>query len=100
MRSLWRAGIIEADEQVIFPAASLMTVTQPPVSRCQICHRTVAYRPGSLSEALTEHSRQAHPKALGLLLGGLRRLPGSTVTGVHCLTRAGRKTASGYKTRL
>jgi hypothetical protein len=26
-----------------------VTVTQLPVTRCQICHRTVAYRPGSLS---------------------------------------------------
>jgi hypothetical protein len=45
-----------------FPVA----VTQLPVTRCQICHRTVAYRPGSLSEVLTEHYRQAHPEALAL----------------------------------
>jgi len=31
-----------------------MIVTQLPVTRCQICHRTVAYRPGSLSEVLTQ----------------------------------------------
>jgi hypothetical protein len=37
-----------------------------PVTRCQICHRTVAYRPGNLSEALTEHYRGAHPEALGI----------------------------------
>jgi hypothetical protein len=43
-----------------------VTVTQLPVTRCQICHRTVAYRPGSLSEVLTEHYRRAHPEALGL----------------------------------
>jgi hypothetical protein len=43
-----------------------VTVTQPPLTRCQICHRTVAYRPGSLSQALTEHYRRAHPEALGL----------------------------------
>ena len=30
------------------------------------CQRTVAYRPGTLSEALTEHYRRAHPEALGL----------------------------------
>jgi hypothetical protein len=33
---------------------------------CKICHRTVAYRPGSLSEVLTEHYRRAHPEALGI----------------------------------
>ena len=43
-----------------------VTVTQLPVTRCEICHRTVAYRPGSLSEVLTEHYRRAHPQALGL----------------------------------
>jgi hypothetical protein len=43
-----------------------VTVTQLPVTRCEICHRTVAYRPGSLSEVLTEHYRQAHPEAFGL----------------------------------
>ena len=43
-----------------------VTVTRLPVTRCQICRRTVAYRPGSLSEVLTEHYRRAHPEALGL----------------------------------
>jgi hypothetical protein len=43
-----------------------VTITQLPLTRCQICHRTVAYRPGSLSEALTEHYRRAHPEALDL----------------------------------
>jgi hypothetical protein len=43
-----------------------VTVTQLPVTRCQICHRTVAFRPGSLTEVLTEHYRRAHPEALGL----------------------------------
>ena len=42
-----------------------VTVNQLPVTRCEICHRTVAYRPGTLSEVLTEHYRQAHPEALG-----------------------------------
>jgi hypothetical protein len=45
-----------------FPVA----VTYLPVTRCQICHRTVAYRPGNLSEVLTEHYRRAHPGALGI----------------------------------
>ena len=43
-----------------------VTVTHLPVTRCQICRQTVAYRPGSLSEVLTEHYRWAHPEALGL----------------------------------
>jgi hypothetical protein len=43
-----------------------VTITHLPVARCQICHRTVAYRPGSLSEVLTEHYRRAHPEALGV----------------------------------
>ena len=30
-------------------------------------HRAVAYRPGSLSEVLTEHYRRAHPGALAIL---------------------------------
>jgi hypothetical protein len=43
-----------------------VTVTQLPVTRCEICHRTVAYRPGCLSEILTEHYRRAHPDVLGV----------------------------------
>jgi hypothetical protein len=55
-------GIIESNEQVTFP----VTITQLPVARCPICHRTVAYRPGYLREVLTEHYRRAHPEALDL----------------------------------
>jgi hypothetical protein len=43
-----------------FPVA----VTYLPVTRCQICNRTVAYRPGNLTEVLTEHYRRDHPEAL------------------------------------
>jgi hypothetical protein len=43
-----------------------VTITRLPVTRCQICHRTVAYRPGNLSEVLTEHYRRAHLEARGL----------------------------------
>jgi hypothetical protein len=43
-----------------------VTVTQLPVTRCEICQRTVAYQPGALSEVLTEHYRRAHPERLGL----------------------------------
>jgi hypothetical protein len=44
-----------------------VTVTHLPVTRCQICHRTIAYHPGNVSEVLTEHYRQAHTQALGSL---------------------------------
>jgi hypothetical protein len=43
-----------------------VTVAQLPVTRCQICDRTLAYRPGNVSEVLTEHYRRAHPEALGI----------------------------------
>lgn len=42
-----------------------MTVTRLPVTRCQICKRTLAYRPGEASAVLTEHYRRVHPEALG-----------------------------------
>ena len=43
-----------------------VTVTQLPVTGCEICRRTVAYRPGRLSEVLTEHYLRAHPEVLGV----------------------------------
>jgi hypothetical protein len=43
-----------------------VTVTHLPVTRCQICHRTVPCRPGYLSEVVTGHSRRAYPQAPGL----------------------------------
>lgn len=43
-----------------------VTVTQLPVVRCDVCGRTVAYRPGTVSETLTEHYRRAHPDQLGI----------------------------------
>ena len=64
-RSPGTDGIIEAmsnSDSRRFP----VTVTRLPVTRCQVCHRTVAYRPGSLSEVLTEHYRRVHPETLGL----------------------------------
>jgi len=39
-----------------------VTVTHLPVTRCQICDRAVVYRPGTLTEVLTEHYRRAHPE--------------------------------------
>jgi hypothetical protein len=52
-----------------------VTVTQLPVTRCQLCHRTVAYRPGNLTGVLTEHYRRAHPEALDLASGSRSRRP-------------------------
>src|SRR6201992_2900433 len=43
-----------------------VTVTQLPVTRCQLCERTVAYRPGEASAALTKHYELRHKDALGL----------------------------------
>ena len=58
-------GIIEPNEQLKFTS---FPCHRHPASghRCEICQRTMAYRPGALSEALTEHYRRAHPEALGL----------------------------------
>jgi hypothetical protein len=41
-----------------------VTVTRLPVSRCQICQRTIASRTGQASAALTEHYRREHPEIL------------------------------------
>ena len=43
-----------------------VTVTHLPVTRCQICHHTVACRPRKASDVLTEHYRRAHPETLGI----------------------------------
>lgn len=58
-----RPGIIEVMSKSSsrrFP----VTITQLPVTRCQICDRTVAYRPGKISEVLTEHYLRVHPEKL------------------------------------
>ena len=44
-----------------------VTVTHLPVTHCQICDRTLGYRPGSISDVLTEHCRWACPEPLGIL---------------------------------
>jgi hypothetical protein len=41
-----------------------VTVTQLPVTRCEICGRTLAYRPGKASEVLTAHYTKTHPDEL------------------------------------
>ncbi len=46
-----------------------VTVTRLPVTRCDICQRTVAYRPevpGAASAALTRHYQLMHKEALGM----------------------------------
>ena len=43
-----------------------VTVTHLPITRCQICDRTLAYRPGTISQALTGHYRRVHREALGV----------------------------------
>ena len=35
-----------------------VTVAQLPVTRCQVCHRTVAYRPGAVTEVLTDGAEE------------------------------------------
>jgi hypothetical protein len=44
-----------------------VTVSQLPVTRCEICQRTVAYRPGEASAALTKHYELRHKDALGVI---------------------------------
>lgn len=41
-----------------------VTVTQLPVVRCEICRRTIAYRPGQASTVLTDHYHKDHPDTL------------------------------------
>jgi hypothetical protein len=59
-RPAWHHEAVSSRSSRHFP----VTVSQLPVVRCQICKRTVAYRPGKISEVLTEHYRRAHPEAL------------------------------------
>jgi hypothetical protein len=41
-----------------------VTVTRLPVLRCQLCQRTIAYRPGEASAVLTKHYHDKHKDAL------------------------------------
>jgi hypothetical protein len=74
MACAWAEGTVIATDLASLTVMSTsqsrrypVTITRLPVTRCQICDRTVAYRPGSISEVLTEHYRRAHPQALGIL---------------------------------
>jgi hypothetical protein len=35
-----------------------------PLTRCEICGRTLAYQPGQASAVLTKHYHRMHPEAL------------------------------------
>jgi len=41
-----------------------VTVTRLPLTRCEICGRTLAYQPGQASAVLTKHYHRMHPEAL------------------------------------
>jgi hypothetical protein len=41
-----------------------VTVSRLPVTRCEVCGRTLAYRPGQASAVLTQHYNRMHPEAL------------------------------------
>jgi hypothetical protein len=43
---------------------SPVTVTQLPLTRCQVCGRPVAHRPGEAGRELTRHYERAHPEVL------------------------------------
>ena len=38
--------------------------TRLPLTRCEICGRTLAYQPGQASAVLTKHYLRMHPEAL------------------------------------
>ena len=61
--------MMESDECATFPPRFPLTVTHLPVTRCQICDRTLACQPGNISEVQTEHYLRAHPEALGIPAG-------------------------------
>jgi len=41
-----------------------VTVTRLPLTRCEVCGRTLAYQPGQASAVLTKHYLRMHPEAL------------------------------------
>jgi hypothetical protein len=46
-----------------------VTVTRLPLTRCEICGRTLAYQPGQASAVLTKHYLRMHPEALSEATG-------------------------------
>ena len=49
-----------------------VTVSRLPVTRCEVCGRTLAYRPGQASAVLTQHYNRMHPDALADASGKTR----------------------------
>jgi hypothetical protein len=64
-RSLRRAGVMKMMSKSRSRRFTV-TVTHLPVTRCQICHRTVAYPLSNISDVLTGHYRRAHPEVLAI----------------------------------
>jgi hypothetical protein len=65
-----------------------VTVTQLPVTRSEICHCTVAYRPGGLSEVLTEQPSAGCPH--------YHAVPSSASITPDNLAGAGRRSVSDH----
>ena len=65
-----------------------VTVTQLPVTRCEICQRTVAFRPGEASAALTKHYELRHKDALGLSAAADAELSVPAAAPLPALSRA------------
>lgn len=58
--------MLEGDEYATFPP--LPGDRYPPAGHpLPDLDRTLAYRPGNISEVLTEHYRRDHPEAFGIL---------------------------------
>jgi hypothetical protein len=70
-RYITLAGVIEVSEQCQIPLLPC-DGTPFPVTRCQVCHRTVAWRVGILREVLIERYRWVCPEALSLPSGRSR----------------------------
>ena len=54
------------------PSTFPVTVSRLPVTRCELCGRTLAYRPGQVSAVLTQHYHRMHPDALSEAAGDSR----------------------------
>jgi len=60
-----------------------VTITRLPVTRCQVCRHTVAYRPGAISEALTGTTAAPIPKR-STSRPGDHRTQAHTITADDC----------------
>jgi hypothetical protein len=66
IRGVSPGGFLASCEEMSRPDSSRfpVTVTRLPLTRCEICGRTLAYQPGQASAVLTKHYRRMHPEAL------------------------------------